>query len=120
MRVDTHQEASRLKLIVKVGLRQHWGAAAVDVECDRVHATRGGALKIRLNRAVAVGDDVPTRLCPPRGATDLLIEQIGHPGEPASPRRSSVRVLVDRGERIRANRPHPDSPICQLNIRGTL
>lgn len=59
-------------------MRQHWHMARRDFGRVRVHALRGEALQIRVNRLILAREHVPARLGLPSGAFNLLQEQVGH------------------------------------------
>ena len=70
-----------------------------------------------LNRAVFAGHDVPARLRLPRGAFNLLIEEVGsrhHLGRP-----DELLFLLGQVSREAADafRPQPDAPVRDLDVR---
>lgn len=61
----------------QVGMGKHGDVAAVERIGGGAHALRYEAFKIRVDGAIVVGHDVPTRLRPPGGARGVPAEKIG-------------------------------------------
>src|SRR5260370_41357709 len=92
-------------------VRQHRDVAAVDSVGGCIHTLRHEAFQIRVNRAVVVGHDVPTRLRLPGGAFRFLKEQVGSGRVVSRPYDLLLLLWKVTGEIRNAFREHPDASV---------
>ena len=95
---------------------QHRDVAAVDSVRCCTHSLCQEPLQIRLNRAVVVGDDVPTRLRLPGGARCIPAEEVGSRSIVGRPDNLLLLLREVSREAHDAFRTHPDAPVRDLNV----
>ena len=90
---------------------QHRDVAAVNNVGARVHPFREEALQFRLNRAVMVRDDIPTRLRLPGDTGCVPAEEIESRGVMGRPNKFLLFLREVSREALDAFRPHPEAPV---------
>src|SRR5260370_39198533 len=90
--------------------------AAVDSVRGGAHALRYEAFKIRVNRAVVVGHDVPAWLRLPGDAGGVSIKQVGRRRIMRRPNNLLLFFREVSSEARYAFRTHPDAPVRDLNV----
>src|SRR5260221_992281 len=79
------------------------------------HTLRREAFQVRMDSAVVVGDDVPTRLRLPGGARGIPAEQVGSRRIMGGPNNLLLFFREVSSEADDAFRTHPDAPVRDLN-----
>ena len=100
----------------QAGVRQHWYVAAVDSVRGGAHALGYEAFKIRVNRAVVVGHDVPTRLRPPSDAWGISTKQVGRRRIMRGPNKFLLLFGKVSREAHDALRTHPGAAVGNFDI----
>src|ERR1700692_2930203 len=98
---------------------QHRDVAAVDSVRCCTHSLCQEPLQIRLNRAVVVGDDVPTRLRLPGGARCIPAEEVGSRSIVGRPDNLLLLLREVSREAHDALWTHLDAPVCDFDDLNT-
>src|SRR5260370_34123644 len=100
----------------EVRVRQHRDVAAVDTVGGCIHTLRHEAFQIRVNRAVVVGDDVPTRLRLPGDARGIPAEQVGSRRIMCRPDHLLLFLREVSSEALDSFRQHPYAPVRDFDV----
>ena len=99
------------------GVREHGDVAAVDLAGRSAHTIRHEALQLGMDSPVLGGQDVPTRLRPPSGALDLLVEQVRRRCSVGRPHDLLLLLGQVSREARDAFRFQPDASVCNFDVR---
>src|SRR5882762_8752651 len=95
---------------------KHRDVATVDGIGGSAHTLRREAFQVRMDSAVVVGHDVPTRLRLPGGARGIPAEEVGSRRIVGGPNNLLLFFREVSSEADDAFRTHPDAPVRDLNV----
>ena len=100
----------------QAGMGKHRDVATVDGIGGSAHTLRREAFQVRMDSAVVVGHDVPTRLRLPGRARGIPAEEVGSWRIMGGPNNLLLFFREISSEARYAFRTHPDAPVRDLNV----
>src|ERR1700681_3167571 len=100
----------------QAGMGKHRHVATVDGIGGSTHTLRREAFQIRMDSAVVVGHDGPTRLRLPGRARGIPAEEVGSWRVVGGPNNLLLFLREISCEARYAFRTHPDAPVRDLNV----